>query len=153
LPEPESRPDLEEAYEAPRDELEVALAEVWGEVLRVDRVGVHDNFFELGGDSILSIQVVARAAERGLRLSSRQLFQHQSIARLRPGPAGAGRAPPGGGRGLLAGAGGGPGAGARGRPAAGAEHVLPGVGGAAARLRGRRGPAGPGRALAGRRPA
>src|SRR6266496_4663680 len=69
-------------YEAPRDEVEGALAEVWSEVLRAERVGVHDNFFELGGDSILSIQVVARAAERGLRVTSKQLFQQQTIAEL-----------------------------------------------------------------------
>src|SRR5207302_2462341 len=77
-------PELPEVgYEAPRDEVEEALAGVWGEVLQIERVGVHDNFFELGGDSILSIQVVARAAERGLRLSSKQLFQQQTIAGLR----------------------------------------------------------------------
>ena len=44
-------------------EVELALASVWSEVLRVERVGVHDNIIELGGDSILSIQVVARAAD------------------------------------------------------------------------------------------
>jgi aryl carrier-like protein len=81
LPEP-GRPESGSGYEAPRDEVERALAEVWGEVLRVERVGVHDNFFELGGDSILSIQMVAQCAERGLRLTSKQLFQHQSIAAL-----------------------------------------------------------------------
>src|SRR5262249_54421175 len=80
LPEPEW--EERSAYEAPRDEVEGVLAQVWSDVLRVERVGVHDNFFELGGDSILSIQVVARAAERGLRVSSRQLFQQQTIAEL-----------------------------------------------------------------------
>src|SRR3982074_2385622 len=66
LPEPEW--EERGGYEAPRDEVEEGLAEVWGEVLRVERVGVRDNFFELGGDSILSIQVVARCAERGMRV-------------------------------------------------------------------------------------
>src|SRR5256884_8114383 len=80
LPEPQWEERGE--YEAPRDDVESALAEVWSEVLRAERVGVHDNFFELGGDSILSIQVVARAAERGLRLTSKQLFQQQTIAEL-----------------------------------------------------------------------
>src|SRR5262249_16998904 len=42
----------------------------------------HDNFFHLGGDSILSIQVIARAGERGLRLTVRQVFEHQTIAAL-----------------------------------------------------------------------
>ena len=44
--------------------------------------GVHDNFFELGGDSILSIQVVARARQAGFDLTPKQFFQHQTIAEL-----------------------------------------------------------------------
>jgi non-ribosomal peptide synthase protein (TIGR01720 family) len=51
-------------------------------VLRQERVGRHDNFFALGGDSILSIQIVARAQQAGLQLTPKQLFQHQSIAEL-----------------------------------------------------------------------
>jgi non-ribosomal peptide synthase protein (TIGR01720 family) len=43
---------------------------------------VHDNFFELGGDSILGIQIVARAREAGLGITPRQIFQHQTIAEL-----------------------------------------------------------------------
>ena len=43
---------------------------------------MHDNFFELGGDSILSIQIIARANQAGLRLTSKQLFQQQTIAEL-----------------------------------------------------------------------
>ncbi|MFO1417388.1 MAG: amino acid adenylation domain-containing protein [Methylotetracoccus sp.] len=50
-----------EAYAAPGTAVETILAEVWGEVLGLERVGVRDNFFALGGDSILSIQVVSRA--------------------------------------------------------------------------------------------
>ena len=46
---------------------EVALAEVWRDVLGVDRVGIEDNFFALGGDSIVTLQVVARAARDLLR--------------------------------------------------------------------------------------
>jgi len=45
-------------------------------------VGLHDNFFELGGDSILALQMVSRAAQAGLSLSPRQIFQHQTIAEL-----------------------------------------------------------------------
>ena len=66
---------------APRTREEAILAEVWAEVLGVP-VGVHDNFFELGGDSILSIQVVARATRRGLHLTTRQMFDHQTVADL-----------------------------------------------------------------------
>jgi amino acid adenylation domain-containing protein/non-ribosomal peptide synthase protein (TIGR01720 family) len=69
-------------YTAPRNEAEQILAKVWQEVLKVERVGIHDNFFELGGDSILTIQVVARAREAGLRFTPRQIFEHQTIADL-----------------------------------------------------------------------
>ncbi|HEY6802402.1 MAG TPA: amino acid adenylation domain-containing protein [Pyrinomonadaceae bacterium] len=66
----------------PRNAVEAELARIWAEVLGVERVGVHDNFFDLGGDSILSIQIVARAAAVGLRATAKLLFQHQTIAGL-----------------------------------------------------------------------
>jgi len=67
---------------APRNPTEETLAAVWAQVLGLPRVGVHANFFELGGDSILSIQVIARAAQAGLRLTPRQLFEHPTVAGL-----------------------------------------------------------------------
>ncbi|HEV2150586.1 MAG TPA: amino acid adenylation domain-containing protein [Longimicrobiaceae bacterium] len=70
------------AYEAPRSEAEATLARIWGEVLRMERVGIHDSFFELGGDSILAIQVVSRARRAGLHLRPRDLFQAPTVARL-----------------------------------------------------------------------
>jgi amino acid adenylation domain-containing protein len=83
LPAPESeRPELSTAYLAPRNDLERILAEVWAEVLRLPRVGVHDNFFALGGDSILTIQVVARCRERGVEVLPRQIFRHPTVAGL-----------------------------------------------------------------------
>ncbi|MFD7192945.1 amino acid adenylation domain-containing protein, partial [Streptomyces sp. NPDC059914] len=83
LPEPEVDTDrLGTEYTAPRDATEETLAAVWAEVLGVARVGVHDNFFDLGGDSILAIQVVSRARQAGLRLTSRLLFLNQSVAAL-----------------------------------------------------------------------
>ncbi|MFG0865781.1 non-ribosomal peptide synthetase [Pseudomonas sp. FYR_7] len=78
-------PDLDQArqqYQAPANEVQAQLAQVWGEVLNVDQVGVQDNFFELGGDSILSIQVVSRARQAGLQFTPRDLFQHQTIQAL-----------------------------------------------------------------------
>ncbi|HWX42374.1 MAG TPA: methyltransferase, partial [Blastocatellia bacterium] len=83
LPAPElGRPEMEQAYVGPRTEPERIIAEIWEEFLGVAPVGVHDNFFELGGDSLLSIQVTAKAIERGLPLTSKQLFEHQTIAKL-----------------------------------------------------------------------
>ncbi len=83
LPAPdESRPDLETPFVKPRTEAEQALANIWADVLGVDHVGIFDNFFELGGDSILGIQIVARANQVNIRLTPRQLFQYQTIAAL-----------------------------------------------------------------------
>lgn len=75
-------PESSDAFVEPRTSVERALADIWSEVLRVEQVGVHDRFFELGGDSILSIQVIARAKKAGLRLTLKQIFQHQTIAEL-----------------------------------------------------------------------
>src|SRR5215472_4234053 len=69
-------------YVPVRTRTEGLLAGIWSEVLGVDRVGVEDNFFDLGGDSILSIQVVARATRVGLPVTPRLLFEHQTIAGL-----------------------------------------------------------------------
>ena len=71
-----------EAVEGARSDSERVLARIWEQVLGLKEVSINDNFFELGGDSILSIQVVAKAARQGLRLSARQVFEHQTIAEL-----------------------------------------------------------------------
>ncbi|GAA1602365.1 hypothetical protein GCM10009828_031070 [Actinoplanes couchii] len=91
LPAPAAgRPELDAEYTAPRTAAEAALAEVWADVLGIEKVGVHDNFFELGGHSILSIQVVHRARRHGLRLSPRMIFQAPTVAGVLggDGPAG-----------------------------------------------------------------
>jgi acyl transferase domain-containing protein/2-polyprenyl-3-methyl-5-hydroxy-6-metoxy-1,4-benzoquinol methylase/acyl carrier protein len=55
-----SRPELENAYVAPRTKTEQKLAQIWQETMGVKQVGIYDNFFELGGDSLVGIQVIAR---------------------------------------------------------------------------------------------
>ncbi|MBW4456089.1 MAG: amino acid adenylation domain-containing protein [Nostoc indistinguendum CM1-VF10] len=83
LPVPDTaRSKLEGIFVAPRNSVEEALAGIWAEVLRVEMVGVEDNFFELGGDSILSLQIIARANQAGFQLTLKQIFQHQTIAEL-----------------------------------------------------------------------
>ncbi|HEX6184262.1 MAG TPA: amino acid adenylation domain-containing protein [Pyrinomonadaceae bacterium] len=67
---------------APTNAVEAALAAVWASVLGVERVGIHNNFFRLGGDSIMSIQVVARAGQEGVRITARQLFENPTVAGL-----------------------------------------------------------------------
>jgi amino acid adenylation domain-containing protein/non-ribosomal peptide synthase protein (TIGR01720 family) len=81
LPEPELMKG-EGMSEAPRTPVERALVEIWQEAFRASEVGIDDNFFELGGDSILSIQIVARANGAGLRLTPKQVFDHQTIREL-----------------------------------------------------------------------
>jgi amino acid adenylation domain-containing protein len=68
------------AFTAPRNETERTIAAIWAAVLRLPRVGVHDDFFELGGDSIVSIQVAARAARAGLTLTPLDVFRHPTVA-------------------------------------------------------------------------
>ena len=83
LPVPDrSRLDDEKSYVPPSTPVEEALSEIWSSILGIERVGIHNNFFELGGDSILSIQIIARANKLGLRLTPKQLFQHQTVAEL-----------------------------------------------------------------------
>ncbi|BAY66482.1 amino acid adenylation domain-containing protein [Calothrix brevissima NIES-22] len=82
LPAPELRPELEANFVAPRTPTEKILVGIWAEVLGIQQIGIHDNFFELGGDSILSLQIIARANQAGLHLTPKQLFGYQTIAEL-----------------------------------------------------------------------
>jgi len=81
------RPDLSELsakqYVAPRTAGEEILAEIWADVLGVDRVGVEDNFFELGGHSLLATQLVSRICIRfGIDLPLKTLFDTTNVAQL-----------------------------------------------------------------------
>ncbi|PUE53048.1 hypothetical protein B9Z45_13195 [Limnohabitans sp. 2KL-17] len=67
-------------YVAPQSPVELALADIWSKLLRIERIGRFDNFFELGGDSIIAIQVIARLRAAGYDLKPRDLFEAQTIA-------------------------------------------------------------------------
>ena len=83
LPDPtESKVKTTVDYVAASDEIEARLATIWREVLRVPKVGVRDNFFDLGGDSILAIQIVARANRAGIRITPSHLFDTLTIQKL-----------------------------------------------------------------------
>lgn len=83
LPEPDTRrPELGHAAVEPDCWQERVLADVWAQVLRIDRVGVEDDFFQLGGDSIRSIQAQALAKARGLDFPLQAVFTHHTIRRL-----------------------------------------------------------------------
>ena len=74
-----TRPDLATIYVAPATEVERTLADIWESVLGLDRIGVRDNFFDLGGDSIMAIQIVARANRRGLSLTIPRLLETLTV--------------------------------------------------------------------------
>ncbi|WP_147143520.1 non-ribosomal peptide synthase/polyketide synthase, partial [Nocardia ninae] len=80
LPEPVFATEV--VFRAPRTPVEQAIAEVFAEVLGVERVGVDDSFFALGGDSIVSIQLVSRAKARGVVFSPRHVFEQRTVAGL-----------------------------------------------------------------------
>ena len=90
LPDPELT-DMVKEYVAPRNATEAKLAEIWQELLEVERIGINDDFFELGGHSLLGIRVVSSIRTGfGLELPINDLFDYPTIAllagRLADGP-------------------------------------------------------------------
>jgi amino acid adenylation domain-containing protein len=85
LPPPEWTTQPEAGYAAPRTPTEAQLAEVWTEVLRLERIGIHDNFFALGGHSLLATQLLAQISATFQReVPLRALFEAPTIASLAP---------------------------------------------------------------------
>jgi acyl carrier protein len=84
LPDPDQqRPDLITAFAGPRTPFEEKLCEIWTDLLRIDRIGVHDNFFELGGHSLLATQLVSRIREAfQVDLPLQVLFEFPTINEL-----------------------------------------------------------------------
>lgn len=81
LPEPDIQSTATK-YRAAENDTERSLLTMWSQVLGHPQIGVDDNFFQLGGNSILSMQLIALAHEKGWHLSLKQLFQYQTIAEL-----------------------------------------------------------------------
>ena len=84
LPAPDqNRVEAEQSYVAPRNPVEELLANIWAEVLKLEKIGVHDNFFGLGGHSLKVTQVISRVREAlRLDLPVRVLFEAPTIAEL-----------------------------------------------------------------------
>jgi acyl carrier protein len=84
LPVPDTaRPELQEAFVAPRDNLELQLAQIWEDVLNVRPIGVTDNFFNLGGHSLLAVRLMAQIQQQfGQNLPLATLFQAPTIEQL-----------------------------------------------------------------------
>src|SRR5262249_50875222 len=79
----QSRPELEQWYQAPRTPMEEILAKIWAEVLKLERIGIHDNFFDLGGHSLLATQVISRVRTAyQTDVALRTLFEKPTVAEL-----------------------------------------------------------------------
>jgi acyl carrier protein len=77
------RPELDTDYAAPKNPVERDLADIWAELLSLDRVGVHDDFFALGGHSLLAARVISRVREvYDVELSLPSLFAAPTVAKL-----------------------------------------------------------------------
>jgi amino acid adenylation domain-containing protein len=68
------------SYVEPRNATEKQMADIWAEVLRLEKVGINDNLFELGADSLHVFQIVARANKAGLDVKPRQILQFRTIS-------------------------------------------------------------------------
>ncbi|MGD9900399.1 MAG: amino acid adenylation domain-containing protein, partial [Calditrichaceae bacterium] len=83
LPKPDNqRLQTGTKFAAPETDNQVILAEIWQNLLGLKNIGIHDNFFELGGDSIIIIQIAAKAKQKGLNITPVQFFRYQTIAQL-----------------------------------------------------------------------
>jgi amino acid adenylation domain-containing protein len=83
LPRPDYSGLGDDAFVEPRTDIETVIAGIWGQVLRLERIGVHTNFFELGGHSLLATQLVARIRTAfGIDLPLRALFEAPTVAGL-----------------------------------------------------------------------
>jgi aryl carrier-like protein len=79
LPEPEGAVYAQREYEEPQGVLERALAQIWSELLEVERVGRQDHFFELGGHSLVAVRLMERMRSQGLYADIRTLFMHPTL--------------------------------------------------------------------------
>jgi amino acid adenylation domain-containing protein len=84
LPTPDgSRPQLIQRFVDPRTEIEELTAQVWKEMLKLEKIGVFDNFFELGGHSLLATRIIARLRNNfSIDIPLRKLFELPTIAAL-----------------------------------------------------------------------
>ncbi len=78
----EAEDSLENQTAQPKNPTEKQLLAIWKEVLGLTSLRTNDNFFEIGGDSILSIQIIAKARKEGIKIAPNQLFEHQSVSEL-----------------------------------------------------------------------
>lgn len=82
LPEPQDNVNTGVEYEAPRNDIEKKLAEIYRDVLGVEKVGIRDDFFDLGGDSIKAIQVTSAAEQQEINLSVSDVLKYKTVMEI-----------------------------------------------------------------------
>jgi amino acid adenylation domain-containing protein len=82
LPAPEGEAFARRGYEAPDGEVETKLAEIWADLLQIERVGRRDNFFALGGHSLLAVRLIERMRRQAVQMDVQSLFNTTSLAEL-----------------------------------------------------------------------
>ena len=84
LPAPDHlRPDLEASFVAPRTPIETMMADIWSQILQLEKVGIHDSFFTIGGHSLLAAQVLSRVRDTfNVELPLRVFFETPTVAAL-----------------------------------------------------------------------
>ncbi|MCC5632722.1 amino acid adenylation domain-containing protein [Nostoc sphaeroides CHAB 2801] len=84
LPAPDKiNADIEQSFVAPRNSLEEQIADIWSQVLRLEKVGIHNNFFTLGGHSLLVTQLISRMRDAlGVELFIQDVFANPTVAEL-----------------------------------------------------------------------
>ncbi|NEO47068.1 MAG: amino acid adenylation domain-containing protein, partial [Moorea sp. SIO4A3] len=83
LPVPDNLNSMSTEYVAPETETQKVLAEIWAEVLGIEKVGIHDNFFDLGGHSLMATQVLSRMRQTfGMEFPLQSLFEYPNVATL-----------------------------------------------------------------------
>ncbi|KAG0006016.1 hypothetical protein BGZ79_010664 [Entomortierella chlamydospora] len=85
FPEPGGDAFVSQGYEAPQGDIELSLALIWSELLKIDRVGRYDNFFTLGGHSLIAVKLTGKIKSQfGIDLRLQTLFRAPTIAQLSP---------------------------------------------------------------------
>ncbi|MBB4380339.1 phosphopantetheine-binding protein [Bradyrhizobium sp. SBR1B] len=82
LPAPRDQAYALAGYESPQRSVEIALAQIWAELLGVERIGRNDHFFELGGHSLLAVQTLSRASNFGLSFGAADIFRAPVLKEL-----------------------------------------------------------------------
>ncbi len=82
LPKPQENVNTGAEYEAPRNDIEKKLVEIYRDVLGVEKIGIRDDFFDLGGDSIKAIQVTSTAEQQGINISVSDVLKYKTIIEI-----------------------------------------------------------------------